>query len=771
MSKVLKFQQLCVQLLVISVATLPQSPRLSHNGLRYWHINAQPTRLASFTRSPCTPAAVMAFLTDPSRNGLRYWHFNGNHVSLYDVGAMLDFIHEVKCRELLGTGAGGRRGQQGAQGQGAERQGRGGGGGGPQRLALEHAATSVHPWQRRSMEQQQQQQHGLGRGPGVIAHRFSAAAAAAAAAKVASLGADGMVSVGRVPQAHTIGPGGVTLAGVSGSGAPGGVGHGVDGLNGVGCADEGWDASLPASRDAAAGARKGAGALRGGSGARAVIPAAGSSASISSADGKPGLRSSAGSSSSSLGGRAFSSSMLDALARRGASLLNGFATGDAERVGDHLRSGPPVLASSPLRAEAGRSAFAAMAGAVSAAGAMAAAVSAAAAAVGAAATASPVTSLGRGFGSESPAQPSRQLSGLLPLASAGDLLSHDLDYVSCRSSSTSVSSVDGGSVRASSGGSGDGQEGATAAAGAEAAAGVATRAGAGAGAGTDVGAGIEPGPGVAQAGAEDVQSAAAAAVQRAGALGAAKAESDVRAAAAEAAAGVRAAAAEAGAGIRVAAVEAAAGGTNDKGLVGESAGATSQREGPGTPQGSDGQQRNRQREGRAQGQRQGVSREQQAGQEQQGQRQGAVQEREQAWVAPEPYRLRAVAHSLGGMNLLMYCVLHGTPHFTASMPAGTHDARTTFQPPSSTTSAHSSEGGREGRRSGEGAGESVSAGGGAGCHVHRLILLTPAGFHPDKPKVSVLQRQYRVWWRWGRQGPSVGPWGMWDAGSDGADLA
>lgn len=669
-------------------------------------------------------------------------------MSLYDVGAMLDFIHEVKCRELLGTGAGGRRGQQGAQGQGAERQGRGGGGGGPQRLALEHAATSVHPWQRRSMEQQQQQ-HGLGRGPGVIAHRFSAAAAAAAAAKAASLGADG---VGRVPQAHTLGPGGVTLAGVNGSGAPGGVGHGVDGMNGVGRADQGWDAASATSQDAATGARKGAGAgLRGASGARAVLPAAGSSASISSADSKPGLRSSGGSSSSSLGGRAFSSSMLDALARRGASLLGGFATGDAERVGDHLRSGTPVLASSPLRAEAGRSAFAAMAGAVSAAGAVAAAMSAAAAAVGAAATASPVTGLGRGFGSEAPSQPSRQLSGLLPLASAGDLLSHDLDYVSCRSSSTSVSSVDGGSVRASSGGGGDGQEGATAAAGAEAAAGVATRAGAG----TDVGAGKEPGPGVIEAGAEDVQSAAAAAVQRAGALGVAKAESDVRAAAAEA-----------GAGVRAAAVEAAAGGIDDKGSVGESAGVTSQREGPGTPQGSDGQQRHRQREGRAQGQRQGVSRqrqgpglEQQAGQGQQGQGQGAGQEREQAWVAPEPYRLRAVAHSLGGMNLLMYCVLHGTPHFTASMPAGTHDARTTFHPPTSTSSAHSSEGGREGRRSGEGAGESMSAGGGAGCHVHRLILLTPAGFHPDKPKVGVLQGQYRVWWRWGRQGPSVGPWG------------
>lgn len=52
---------------------------------------------------------------------------------------------------------------------------------------------------------------------------------------------------------------------------------------------------------------------------------------------------------------------------------------------------------------------------------------------------------------------------------------------------------------------------------------------------------------------------------------------------------------------------------------------------------------------------------------------------------PDPYCLRAVGHSLGGMSLLMHC--------TAREPALSH--------------------------------------------VHRLILLTPAGFHVKKPRIAV----------------------------------
>ena len=53
--------------------------------------------------------------------------------------------------------------------------------------------------------------------------------------------------------------------------------------------------------------------------------------------------------------------------------------------------------------------------------------------------------------------------------------------------------------------------------------------------------------------------------------------------------------------------------------------------------------------------------------------------------AEEPYRLRAVGHSLGGANLLIHCLARRAE--------------------------------------------------GAPCHVHRLVLLTPAGFHVQMPPV------------------------------------
>ncbi|GFR48097.1 hypothetical protein Agub_g9782 [Astrephomene gubernaculifera] len=37
---------------------------------------------------------------DPARRGRRYWQYNINHMGMYDIGAQLDHIHNVKCAEL-----------------------------------------------------------------------------------------------------------------------------------------------------------------------------------------------------------------------------------------------------------------------------------------------------------------------------------------------------------------------------------------------------------------------------------------------------------------------------------------------------------------------------------------------------------------------------------------------------------------------------------------------------------------------------------------------
>ncbi|GAX74611.1 hypothetical protein CEUSTIGMA_g2059.t1 [Chlamydomonas eustigma] len=79
-------------------------------------------------------------------------------------------------------------------------------------------------------------------------------------------------------------------------------------------------------------------------------------------------------------------------------------------------------------------------------------------------------------------------------------------------------------------------------------------------------------------------------------------------------------------------------------------------------------------------------------------------------AAEEPYRLRAVGHSLGGVNMLMHCIVrrNSAGYGSVKSSAG-HETAVGVRAPSLSTSS---------------------------THVHRLILMSPAGFHVQMPPVS-----------------------------------